>query len=304
MTAKIIVIGSLNMDLVVYTKRHPILGETIMGDQFATFTGGKGANQAIAAAKLGTDVQMVGKVGEDDFGKALIQNLIKNNVNCTYVGYEKTSTGTAFITVDHTGQNSIIVIPGANYLLTPTDIDLLMPTLSTAALIILQLEIPLETVIHCVDIADQLRIPVLLNPAPAQKLPHSTIQKISYLVPNEQELVQMSSNENQTIETIISDLLDQGCKSIILTRGKEGAYYYDRFQSLSFPSFPVDVVDTTAAGDAFIGGFTAAIVQGINLESALVRANAAGALAVTRAGAQSSLPTLLELENFLRSRNL
>ncbi len=303
MKNKILVIGSMNYDLVVYAKRHPIPGETILGDRFLTFPGGKGANQAIAAARLGGDVQMVGRVGKDAFGQELIDNLVNNQVEISHIQKVKEPTGTAFISVDAHGQNAIIVIPGANATLTTSDVNALKDTIQAAKILVLQLEIPLDVVIQAIDIADALGTTILLNPAPATQIPLETLRKVTYLIPNESELAQLARVETNTFSAChqaVKHLQSMGCQQIILTRGEHGAYYFDQENQIFAPPFNVPVIDSTAAGDAFIGGLAAALAADIDIHTALLRASAAGAWAVTKIGAQTSLPNKTELENFLK----
>ncbi len=303
MKNKILVIGSMNNDLVVYTQRHPVPGETLLGDRFVTFPGGKGANQAIAAARLGGDVQMVGRIGDDSFGQELVDNLVRNKVDVAHVLKVKEPTGTAFITVDAKGQNSIIVIPGANGTLTPSDMDLLKDVIQSAKILVLQMEIPLEAVIRAIDIAHSIGTTILLNPAPATQIPIETLRKVTYLIPNESELAQLSGFETSTFSAChqaVKHLQSQGCHQILLTRGEHGAYYFDQKNQIFAPPFKVPVVDTTAAGDAFIGGLAAALAADMGIHAALLQASAAGALAVTKAGAQTSLPLKSDVEIFLK----
>ncbi len=306
MNNNILVIGSINYDLVVYTQRHPRPGETILGDRFQTFPGGKGANQAIAAARLGGCVKMVGRIGNDSFGQELYDNLNNNQVDITNVLKVKEPTGTALITVDAKGQNSIIVVPGANATLTRKDIDALKDTIQGAKILVLQLEIPLEVVTHAIDIAYDAGITILLNPAPARQIPIETLQKVTFLIPNESELALLSEHETNNFSDCrkaISHLQSLGCNQIILTRGEHGAYYFYQDNQIFAPPYNVPVVDTTAAGDAFIGGFASAVADDMDLHIALLRASAAGALAVTKPGAQTSLPNQLELENFIKDHS-
>lgn len=305
MQNKIIVIGSINLDMVVFAQRLPQHGETIIGENMQIFPGGKGANQAIAAARLGGSVQLIGNIGNDSSGKTLLQNLASNKVDTSKIQKVNAPTGTALITVDADGQNTIVVIPGANATLTKKDIDGLKNVIKNASILILQLEIPLEIVIHAIDIADQYGITIILNPAPATSIPTATLSKVTYLIPNESELALLSglpTNSDEEIQNAANKMFSLGCKQIILTRGKHGAFFLSPQHKIFAPSFEVPVVDTTAAGDAFIGAFAAALVYGHNLQTALLRANTAGALTVTKAGAQSSLPTLEELHQFLHSK--
>jgi len=304
MINKILVIGSINLDMVVFSERFPQPGETVIGKTLQTFPGGKGANQAVAAARLGGDVQMIGNIGEDSSGEALLQNLKSNKVNTSKIRKVNSPTGTALITVDSEGQNTIVVIPGANASLTKKGLDSLKGTIKNANILILQLEIPLEIVVYAIEIAHQYGVTILLNPAPATNIPAEILNKVTYLIPNESELASLSglpTNSDEEIQTAVNKLFSKGCKQIILTRGKSGAFYLSPQHKISSPPFQVPVVDTTAAGDAFIGAFAVALANGLDLQTALLRANAAGALTVTKAGAQSSLPTLEELDQFLHN---
>lgn len=302
MKNKILVIGSINYDLVVFTQRHPLPGETILGLNFQTFPGGKGANQAIAAARLGGNVEMIGNIGDDGFGEELLQNLRANQVDTVHIRRVSESTGTAHITVNANGQNSIVVVPGANATLRIQDIDALRDTILSASVLVLQLEVPLEVVIQAIDIAYASGITILLNPAPAIPIPEETLRKTTYLIPNESELALLSglqTNDLDGCRMAAQHLLSMGCKQIIITRGEHGAFYFNKTQEIFTPSFPVQVVDTTAAGDAFIGGLSVALAEKLDLHTTLIKASAAGALAVTKAGAQTSLPDKTELDNFL-----
>lgn len=304
MKHKILVIGSINYDLVVFAPRHPVPGETILGSRFHTFPGGKGANQAVAAARLGGDVQMIGNIGLDGFGEELLENLRINQVDTTLIHRVHDSTGTALITVDANGQNSIIVVPGANATLTRQNMDVLKDTIQSAKVLVLQLEIPLDVVIHAVDIAYASGITILFNPAPATQIPIETLRKVTFLIPNESELAFLSGleiNNFSDCRKAVSHLQSLGCNQIILTRGEHGAYYFYQDNQIFAPPFNVPVVDTTAAGDAFIGGLAAALADDLDLHVALLRASAAGALAVTKAGAQTSLPLKSEVEAFLKN---
>lgn len=304
MKHKILVIGSINYDLVVFAPRHPVPGETILGSRFHTFPGGKGANQAVAAARLGGDVQMIGNIGLDGFGEELLENLRINQVDTTLIHRVHDSTGTALITVDANGQNSIIVVPGANATLTRQNMDVLKDTIQSAKVLVLQLEIPLDVVIHAVDIAYASGITILFNPAPATQIPIETLRKVTFLIPNESELAFLSGleiNNFSDCRKAVSHLQSLGCNQIILTRGEHGAYYFYQDNQIFTPPFNVPVVDTTAAGDAFIGGLAAALADDLDLHVALLRASAAGALAVTKAGAQTSLPLKSEVEAFLKN---
>ncbi len=303
---KILVIGSINQDLVVYAPHHPKIGETILGSDFQTFPGGKGANQAIAAARLGGNVQMIGCVGNDAFGETLLQNLNKNLVDTSSVKKVSQSTGVALITVDASGQNTIVVVPGANSALGEMDVADLSTFIQAADILVLQLEIPLEVVIKAIDIAYENEVIIILNPAPAQMIPSPTLQKVTYMVPNENEISSMTSVEiNADTDILIAaeQLFSEGSQQVILTMGEKGAYYLSPNQKFHIPAFQVNMIDSTAAGDAFIGGFAVGLINGHDLQHAMLHASAAGALAVTRQGAQTSLPDEKEVEDFLNSKS-
>jgi len=307
MRTKILVIGSLNMDLVVVASRHPQIGETILGKSFNINPGGKGANQAIALARLGASVQIIGCLGEDSFGHTLRENLLQNGVDCSLLKTNnKTSSGTALITVDQTGRNTIIVVPGANYDLLPNDIESLEKEIASVRLVILQMEIPLETVWTSIRIAKKHSVPVLLNPSPANPIPDEYLDGLDYLVLNESELSSITSLPASTIPEIkkASKILSaKGVKCVILTRGEQGCFCMDHKKEYHLPSHRVRAVDTTAAGDAFIGGFARTLIPGQDIRNALKNGAAAGAFAVTIAGAQTSLPTSQDLEDFIKLTN-
>ena len=298
----IIVIGSLNADLVVRAPRFPAPGETISGEDLAIIPGGKGANQAVAAARQGTSVAMVGRVGNDSFGPTLLQNLKENKVDTAHVLTDVSTTGTAIIVVDADGQNNIVLSPGANGKVTPDDVEAV--SFQDVDTLLLQLEIPLEAVAHATRIARQNGVRVILNPAPARPLPDSLLADVDILVPNESELGLLSGQPVADIDSAKSAaraLLEKGVKTVIVTLGANGALLVTDGQATHVPTFNVEVVDTTAAGDAFIGGLAAALLKGMSLEEAVRYGNASGALAATKFGAQPSLPTAEEVENLLKT---
>lgn len=298
MNRSVAVVGSLNMDLVVRAPRHPQPGETILGGEFHTFPGGKGANQAVAAARLGAKVQMVGRVGEDAFGEALLETLGKDGVDATHVRRDPgAATGVALITVDSSGQNTIVVASGANARVTPEDVSAAEGEIADAAVLLLQLECPLPAVGRAVEMAHRHGTRVVLNPAPARPLPTELLSRIDYLIPNQTELRRLAGLDSPS--QAVGRLQDVGVKHVIVTLGEEGALAVEAGQEVRFPAHRVQVIDTTAAGDAFVGAFAAALVEGRSTHEAVAWGNAAGALAVTRAGAQPSLPTRAELDRFL-----
>jgi ribokinase len=296
----IFVIGSLNADLVVRAPRFPAPGETISGEDLAIIPGGKGANQAVAASRQGARVSMVGRVGDDSFGPTLIQNLQKNKVATTHVLTDESATGTAIIVVDANGQNSIVLSPGANGKVSPADVDSV--SFQNADILLLQLEIPLETVVHAASLARQNGLRVILNPAPARPLLDSLLADVDILVPNESELQSLtgvSVTDVASAETAAKVLLAKGVKTVIVTLGANGALLVTNKAATHVPTFKVDVVDTTAAGDAFIGGLAVALLRGKSLEETVRYGNASGALASTKFGAQPSLPSAEDVENLL-----
>jgi ribokinase len=299
--ANIIVVGSLNADLVVRTPRFPQPGETISGEDLQIIPGGKGANQAVAAARQGTPTAMVGRVGRDSFGPDLINNLKQNGVDTERVQTDpESATGTAIIIVDTNGQNSIVLSPGGNGKVTPADVEEI--PFSEATLLLLQLEIPVEAVLAAARRAKENGLRVLLNPAPARALPDELLALPDFLVPNESELSLLSGlpvNDLPSAENAAKTLLERGIQTVIVTLGANGALIVNKELTKHIPSFKVDVVDTTAAGDAFIGGFASALLQNKSLEEAVRYGCACGALAATKFGAQPSLPTKEDVEKFL-----
>lgn len=307
--AEVLVVGSLNADLVVRTARFPSPGETIQGNDLAIIPGGKGANQAVAASRLGADVAMVGRVGKDAFGTDLIENLKENKVDTSHVPQDDSvATGTAVIVVDARGQNSIVLSPGANGKVSPSDAESAPfgnPSSSSArgaSLLLLQFEIPIETVVHAARLAKEKGLRVLLNPAPAHEVPDELLQSADFLLPNETELGLLAGqpvSDLASAETAARSLVSRGAANVIVTLGANGALIVNADEVEHIPSFNVKAVDTTAAGDAFIGGFASALLKQRPLEEAVRFACACGALAATRFGAQPSLPTREEVETLL-----
>ncbi|MCA2000664.1 MAG: ribokinase [Chloroflexi bacterium] len=297
----ILVIGSLNADLVVRAPRFPRPGETISGGDLQIIPGGKGANQAVAAARQGANVAMLGRVGSDSFAPFLLDSLKSNQVDVAHVQVDDSATGTATIIVDGNGQNSIVLSAGANGKVSPADVD------SAAALrpklILLQLEIPIPTVLYAAQRARENGSRVILNPAPAKPLPDELISLADFIIPNETELSLLSGVEVRDIssaEKAAKALLARGAKHVIVTLGSKGALAMSDNLTAQVSAYKVDVVDTTAAGDAFIGGFASALLRGLEIESAVKYANACGALAATKFGAQPSLPAKADVETLMR----
>lgn len=305
-TFDILVIGSLNMDLVTRTPYLPKPGETIHGHQFTMVPGGKGANQAAAIAKLGASVAMFGKVGEDAFGENVLASLHSAGVDTSSVIVDPdVTTGIAAILVDDHGENSIVVTAGANHMLSIADIKRIPPLFLTAKYLVLQLEIPLDVVQYSIEEAKKNDMRVVLNTAPAYHEVNSFLDQVDYLLLNETE-AQIYTGRNvldlADAESAVKDLLRMGVPVVVLTIGERGALLGFQNQVTHIETHKVEVVDTTAAGDAFTGGFTVALNKGASLEKAVQYANAVGALTVTRLGAQSSLPTAAEVDLFLSSR--
>jgi ribokinase len=303
MTARVIVVGSLNMDLVVRAPRIPQVGETLIGSQFQTVPGGKGANQAVAAARLGAHVSLVGRVGRDAFGAALLENLTTDGIDHTFVIQDPAgATGVALIVVDDAGQNSIVVASGANMRLSPGDVEAASAAIASADVVLMQLESPLESVTRAAEIAQARGVPVILNPAPARPLPSTLLSLVDVLIPNESEtalLTEMPTDGQVDAQAAAAALRALGVGTVILTLGNRGALLAQATGTIHVPTFRVTPVDTTAAGDAFVGGFAVALAEGRSWREAVRWGNAAGALATTTMGAQPSLPTRRAVETLL-----
>lgn len=306
MRPKIAVFGSLNLDLVVQVPRHPLPGQSIQGGDLQTFCGGKGANQAVTAARMGAEVRMVGRVGEDAFGERLVQELSAAGVDTARVRHVSGSSGAALIAIDPSGENRIIVAPGANATWTPSDVDELGETLRWADAVLLQLEIPLPAVERAAQIAHGAGVRVMLDPAPAVRLPATLIPLVDELVPNLDEAAVLVGEEpgHRRPEELAERLLALGARSVVIKLGGAGALAVTAARRVHAPAHRVPVVDTTAAGDAFSGAFAVATVEGMDLDRAIRFANAAGACAVMAHGAQPSLPTRAQVEELLRTQVL
>lgn len=298
MTKHIVVVGSLNMDLVVRTQRHPQIGETVLGHDFQTYPGGKGANQAVAAARLGGSVKMIGRIGVDAFGDTLLEKVTADGVDTRHILRDTDApTGVAFITVDEQGQNTIVVASGSNGRLAPQDITRAEDIFTEASVLLLQLECPLSAVEHAIDIARKYNTKIVLNPAPAQLLNSDLLERVDFLIPNQTELRLLAGQES--VSASVDVLIGMGVKSIVVTLGEAGSMVIDGGRQELVPAYKVPVVDTTAAGDAFAGAFALALSEGNSVLEAARWGNAAGALSVMRAGAQPSLPYREEFNSFL-----
>ena len=296
MAARVTVVGSINMDLVVSTERLPSPGETILGTDFQRFGGGKGANQALAAARMGASVQLIGKVGTDEPGRALVGDLLRAGVEISRIGRAEGPTGTAVITVDSQGTNTIVVVPAANALLTPEDVGAARDAIAESDAVLMQLEVPMETVLAAAEIVRGAGVAVFMNPSPVQPLPDALLDGLAFLVVNETELAALTEGTGDATR-----LFSKGVRQIVLTLGERGARFLTPDESREVRPFRVPGVDSTAAGDAFLGALAATLSER-GIEAALETASAAGALATTRMGAQPSLPTLAEVDAFLLTR--
>lgn len=301
----ITVVGSLNMDLVTYTGRMPVTGETIIGKSFKQIPGGKGANQADAIAKLGAQVRMIGCVGFDDMGNTLLESLKNDGVDTALVKkIEGVSTGIASIMVDSAGNNCIIVVSGANNMLSPYDLKKSYDIIKDSDVIVAQLEVPIDTVSYAMKAAKQMGKLTILNPAPAVELKDELLADVDILVPNDTELEILSGIKVKNEADILRAadvLLDKGVSELIITLGSKGCMHVNKSGFKNYPAYQVTAVDTTAAGDSFIGAIAVAIYEGKSLEEAICFATAVGALTVTREGAQSSLPLREEVEAFIKN---
>lgn len=291
---KIVVIGSTNTDMVIKTSHLPLPGETILGGEFLMNPGGKGANQAVAASRLGGDVAFISKTGNDIFGEQSVENLSREGVNTENIVVDQENpSGVALITVDSRAENCIVVAPGSNMTLKPDDIDKAIKQIEMADIVLLQLEIPIETVEYAAQIAFRNEKRVILNPAPAQKLSDSILKTIYILTPNETEaeiLTGVKVTNTDTAKKAAQILLKKSVEIVIITMGANGAFVHTNSLSELIPAPEVKAVDTTAAGDTFNGALAVAVSEGFNIREAVQFANKAASIAVTRLGAQTSTP--------------
>ncbi|MCX8052540.1 MAG: ribokinase [Armatimonadetes bacterium] len=298
--AKLVVVGSSNIDMVVKAERIPCPGETLLGNEFAMVPGGKGANQAVCAAKLGADVKFVARVGDDVFGETSLANFHRVGVNTEFVIKDTDHpSGVALIVVDIAGENAIVVAPGANHALTPADVDRAAEAIRVADVVLLQLEIPSETVTHTIDLARALGVRVVLNPAPIRPISRETLAKVDVLVPNQHEaayLVGAPSGLELEAELAARKLIELGARAVVITLGSNGAYVADESGGHFVEAYKVTAVDTTAAGDAFTASLACGIAEGMSLIDAARFATKVAALSVTRLGAQSSMPSRDEVD--------
>ena len=306
MDKKIIIIGSSNTDMIVNLSHLPEPGETVLGGKFSTAPGGKGANQAVAAARAGGNITFITRVGDDNFGQEAVKGFVKDNINVDYIIKDhEIPSGVAMICVDKNGRNSIAVASGANMKLSPDDIIKVKDVIASADYLVMQLEIPLETVEKTASIAKENGVSVILNPAPAQVLNNELLQNVDILTPNEIEAESIAGIKVDSIENAekASEILYQkGVKTVIITLGSRGVYIYSDDYKGIVEGFKVEAVDTTAAGDTFNGALSVALAEGRTIEEAAKFANAAAALSVMKPGAQPSTPQRADIEKFLLER--
>ncbi|HEY1803236.1 MAG TPA: ribokinase [Terracidiphilus sp.] len=299
----IVVVGSINADLVAKVEQIPLSGQTVLSNDFKVYPGGKGANQAVAVARLGYPVFMIGKLGSDAFGPQLLASMKTAGVNVSTVITVDGASGVALIEVSSSGENSIVVAPGANAMLSPEDIDAAVEVIKAAGLVLVQLEIPLETVAHLIAVCARENVPVILDPAPAQSLPPEVLRQISWFTPNETETEFYTGSDAAVRGNFRKQrdaLFAQGLQGVVLKQGSQGVYVADRNGlEVSIPAFQVKAVDTTAAGDAFNGAFATALLLGKDPAESARFAAAAAAVSVTRPGAQSSMASREETEAML-----
>ena len=302
--ADIVVVGSLNMDTVVSVPHIPKIGETILATDVNYYGGGKGANQAVAAARLGGRVSMIGKIGKDKNGQTLLDSLKKEGIDTTGIEFSEDITGTAFIKVSSRGDNNIVVYPGANKDLDIAQIERHRKIIENSKVCVLQLEIPYEVVKYVVNLCYEKGVKVVFNPAPATgEIEDELIEKTYILIPNETELSILSGiadNSSEKLEDIAKKVYSKGCENLVITLGDKGGLYLQRDKMEYFESEKVDSVDTTAAGDSFVGAMVTSIVEGKTITEAIEFASFAAALTVTKPGAQYSLPTKEEVEEFIK----
>lgn len=301
MNPKIVVVGSFNSDLVTYMERLPQIGETVSAREFTTWPGGKGSNQAVAAARLGADVTLVARIGQDSFADIGMTLWKREGINTEFVVRDPhNNTGLATIYVEDSGEDMIVVTGGANLALSPADVDAAMTALVGADVLLTQLETPLQTVAHALQVAKNLHVRTVLNPAPAIPLPSQISTLADYLTPNETELHTLTGKTSHDIEEHAASLLATTEQTAIVTLGAGGALWVNKIGHGHVPGFPVEAVDMVGAGDAFNAGLAVALAEGRDLPDAIAFANAAAAICVTRPGAAPSMPQRFEVESLMR----
>lgn len=305
MSKPIVVVGSISLDLVVAADRVPVVGETITGQSFETFFGGKGANQAVAAARLKYPVSMIAKVGDDSTGPQLKKAMREAGVDVRGMTVSRGSSGVALIATGQKGENLIVVVPGANGKLLPRDLDRHKAIIRNAGILLAPLEIPMETVEYLGQLAGKFDVPLMLDPAPARPLSPKLLQTITWLTPNETETrTLIGTNKTDQLDPVAAakELLGRGVTNVILKLGEKGAFVLSQSgASVAVPAFSVQAVDTTAAGDAFNGAFAVALMRGQSIPESARYACAVAAISVTRRGAQPSMPSRTEVAKFLKA---
>lgn len=302
----ITVLGSINVDLVTTVDKRPLVGETVIGNSFCQHAGGKGGNQAVAASKLGVDVKFLGKIGNDSQGQFVAKNMENDGVDLTNVEVADASTGVATICVDSTGANNIIVIPGANNCVDEEYIQKNSEVIKKSQAILSQFETPASATKEAFKIAKENGVTTILNPAPAQSLDKGIINLVDILVPNEFELetiTGISTETDEGIDKAIDFLFDKGVKVVVVTLGSKGAYKATKEKREFFKAFKVNAVDTTAAGDSFLGGFVSSYIIDGDIDKAILKGQNVASYAVQYEGAQSSMPKTEELEEYIKNRN-
>jgi ribokinase len=302
---KIVVVGSANADLMIAMPQLPKPGETVRGHDFRIAPGGKGANQATAAARLGGKVSFIGSIGDDDFGRSLKTSLLDNGVDISRLHVRPSSTGVALVLSETSGENSIAIAAGANDLLLPADIDAAAGEIAEASVVLCQFESPVVTIEHLIGICNNCGVPVLLNPAPARPVADAMLDGIRFLVPNRHELASMTGLPTGTIadlELAARALLARGVQTVITTLGRDGVLRATFDGARVIPAPVVQAVDTTGAGDTFVGAFAAEWCRSFDIDAAIVFAQRAAAYSVTGRGAQASMPRLSDLSGFEQPR--
>lgn len=299
---RIAVVGSINMDLVIRCQRLPVPGETVMADSSREICGGKGANQAVAAARAGGEVSMIGRVGNDAFAERLVDNLKAEQIQCNGIRWSDCESGVAIVPVEESGQNSIMVVPGANGAVCPEDVAASEPIISGADVLLLQLEVPVETVAAAIELAKKRGVRVVLDPAPAQQLPDALFD-VDLLCPNQSEasvLTGIEVESEKQVAAAAESLHQRGAKNVAITLGERGTWLFDGQHGELIPTIEVTAKDTTAAGDAFAGALAVRWSETGDLVEAVRFANVAGALSASKDGAQPSMATRKEIDKKLR----
>jgi len=303
MNNKVVVIGSYNTDLTIKTKRIPRPGETIIGGFFSEGGGGKGANQAVAAVRAGADVSFIARVGSDTLGKEGIKLLKEERINTRYIFHDTDfPTGVAFIVVDERGENSIVVASGANAQLSITDIETAHEEISSASVLLVQLESPIDTIREAIKKSHEKKTIVILNPAPAQQLEQSLLQEVDIITPNKVEAEMITGikvTDEESMRSIVKKFFDYGIKNVLITLGSKGIFAGLPNAMKHIPAYKVCSVDSTGAGDVFSGSLAAFLSEGMSIEMAAKMASASASISVTRMGAQNSAPYRMEIENFI-----